>query len=281
VRPEAVVEVGRPQVELVRRRAAGRPDVPTLLYAPTWEGWSSDQDYSSVSTHGALLLRAVLEHPDPVRIVYRPHPYIGRRNSRTKAAHQELVEMIRAANATAGIAGDHVMGAEHGQEWPPSGSAAEDEVTAVARGEERLRALPAHAHVVVEPGSLPLISCFNTADGLVTDVSSVLSDFLQSDKPLGVCAGPGQQAEDFVAAFPSADAAEVLPPEEAAVRGFLDVLTGRRSDPAAERRAAVRRAVLGPGEPSATARFADAVAALSDRAHRSKADITESRPSPT
>ncbi|MPY86196.1 MAG: hypothetical protein GEV00_23880, partial [Actinophytocola sp.] len=46
VRDEAIVEVGRPQLDVIERpgvrpRAGGEP--LTVLYAPTWEGWNDDE----------------------------------------------------------------------------------------------------------------------------------------------------------------------------------------------------------------------------------------------
>ncbi|MGY1691164.1 hypothetical protein [Geodermatophilus sp. SYSU D01105] len=267
LRPDALVEVGRPQVDLVRQAPAQAPGVPTLLYAPTWEGWNRDQDYSSVATHGVALVRAVLQHPQPIRLLYRPHPYTGRRDPAAAAAHREIVALLQDANATAGVEGATVLEPEAPAQPDATRSAADVEAEAVARGEERVRLLPESAHVVVTPAALPLVSCFNVADGLVTDVSSVLSDFLVSDKPVGVCATSGQDPDDFVAAFPSTRAAMILTPSPRDVTGLIDVVTGRRPDTTAERRRSVRRELLGPPGPAAIVRFGDAVTALAGRAH--------------
>ena len=54
----------------------------TVLYAPTWEGDADYNDYTSVDTLGASIVRAVLAVPD-VRLVYKPHPKVV--TSRTPA----------------------------------------------------------------------------------------------------------------------------------------------------------------------------------------------------
>ncbi len=267
VRPEALVEVGRPQVDLVRPAPAEPPAVPTLLYAPTWEGWNRDQDYSSVATHGVALVRAVLAHPQPVRLLYRPHPYTGRRDPAAAAAHREIVALLREANTGARLDGHTVVTPGAPVQADPTRSSADLETEAVVRGEGRLRDLPAGAHLVVTPAAVPLVSCFNVADGLVTDVSSVLSDFLASDKPVGVCTTPGRDEAEFVAAFPSTRSARLLTPSPDDVAELVDVVTRRRPDTTAERRHVVRRELLGPSGTPAAERFADAVTSLAARAH--------------
>ena len=109
LRPDAVVEVGRPQLALVRTAAEGFPDLkapaspPTLLYAPTWEGWGEDQNYGSVVTHGERLVRALLSQEPPVRILYRPHPFTGRRSTAAAEADARIRALLQDANAAAGL----------------------------------------------------------------------------------------------------------------------------------------------------------------------------------
>ena len=169
--------------------------MPTILYAPTWEGWNADQDYSSVATHGETLVRAVLASSQPVRLIYRPHPYTGRRSSAAASANRTIIALLREANDAAGHTAATVLARAPSSQAPVS--AAEAETAAIAEGEERLRSLPAMSHVVVPPNCAPLVSCFNVAAGLVTDVSSVLTDFLVSDRPVGVCNPRGGDITEF------------------------------------------------------------------------------------
>jgi len=74
---------------------------------------------------------------------------------------------------------------------------------------------------------MSIIDCFNSADALVTDVSSVAPDFLFSEKPFAITAMVGTHAE-FEADFPLARAAYVIDPE-APFEEQLDFLLG--SDP--------------------------------------------------
>ena len=263
VRPDALVEVGRPQLDLVASVPAVRPQVPTLLYAPTWEGWNREQDYTSLAVLGEEIVRAVLAHPTPIRLLYRPHPYTGRRDPRVAAAHRRIVRLLAEANAGAG----HRVATElAGAGSTSTGvlSAAERERRAVAEGFHALEVRPAGAHVVVPPGSAPLVSCFNAADGLVTDVSSVLSDFLARGRPLAVC-DPRAAGASFLERYPTARAGTVLQPGAGAeLPQFLRVVTGEAPDPTAPARERVRAAVLGPAEPSAVCRFEAAARSLAE-----------------
>ena len=266
VRPDAVVEIGRPQLAPVRQRTGTPPAVPTLLYAPTWEGWDDESDHSSLTAQGEALVRAVLASPTPVRLVYRPHPYPGRRSPAVAAAHRRIVALLRAANEAAGYGSATLPAARPTGDAPQS--AAERERLDVAAGEARIAALPAGASVLVEPGAVPLASCLNACDGLVTDVSSVLSDHLATDKPLAVCDSRGIGPDRFVDRYPAAAAGPVLPPDLTGLASFLAVVRGDSPDEHAARRAAVRRSVLGPE------RFAAAVDALARRSRNAQSGPT-------
>ncbi len=260
VRPEVFVEVGRPQLELVRPAGDTRSPVPTLLYAPTWEGWNAEQDYCSVATHGEHLVQAVLASATSIRLLYRPHPYTGRRSRAVAAAHRRIVALIDEANAQAGLSGTGSTG-----QAPPASratSAREQHEAEVRAGEQWLRQLPTQGHAVLTPHEVPLISCFNVADGLVTDVSSVLSDFLASGKPIAVCNPRGRAAGEFTATFPAVAAGTVLPPQQQDLSAWLAVISGAVPDPAAATRAAVRQHLLGPDHPPASRRFVEAAERL-------------------
>src|SRR5206468_5383783 len=94
VRPDVIVEVGRPQAG----GSPAGPPIPTVLYAPTWEGWGDDPHHSSLALAGPALIRALLAVPG-LRVIYRPHPLTGRRDPALRAAHAEVVRALRAAGA--------------------------------------------------------------------------------------------------------------------------------------------------------------------------------------
>jgi CDP-Glycerol:Poly(glycerophosphate) glycerophosphotransferase len=84
------VRVGRPQVPALPPRPV--PAVPTVLYAPTWEGAQASMSYSSVATHGADLVRSLAEAG--FRVEYRPHPRTGANRGDIAAADAALRRVV-------------------------------------------------------------------------------------------------------------------------------------------------------------------------------------------
>jgi hypothetical protein len=71
-----LVPVGRPQLDLRPPGVLPSSDRRTVLYAPTWEGETAADDYTSVDRHGPTIVGAALELQD-VRVVYKPHPRVA------------------------------------------------------------------------------------------------------------------------------------------------------------------------------------------------------------
>ncbi len=136
------------------------------------------------------------------------------------------------------------------------------DAAAIARIHDRLRAdteLTGRPHLwgAAAETERGIFDCINASDAMVSDVSSVVSDYLFSGKPFAMVAVPSAPAE-FVAEYPVARAAYV-------VRGDLNNLDEcleqmLRSDPKAGVRAEIRVDYLGdfPAEHYASA-FVDAV----------------------
>ncbi|GAA3227323.1 CDP-glycerol glycerophosphotransferase family protein [Actinocorallia longicatena] len=95
VRDEAIVEIGRPQIEAIRRGPSGNERF-TVLYAPTWEGWTADADECSVGPLGTGIVEDLLAAG--VRVLYRPHPLTGRRSPAVAAAHRGLLARLEVAD---------------------------------------------------------------------------------------------------------------------------------------------------------------------------------------
>jgi len=94
-----LVEVGRPQVDVHTSGPALPQDGRSVvLYAPTTEGDVPSMRYSSVATHGVPLVRSLLSAGD-VRLIYRPHPRLGRTVPAYRDAHEEVLHLIQNANA--------------------------------------------------------------------------------------------------------------------------------------------------------------------------------------
>lgn len=103
---------------------------------------------------------------------------------------------------------------------------------------------PPGSHLTSEAtANLSIIECFNRSDALVTDVSSVASDYLQSGKPFAVVdmgAAGGRDAD--ATAFPILRGAYVLDAGSDVSAGLADLL---ETDPQAAARAELRTAYLG------------------------------------
>ena len=204
--------VGRPQVHGIGPTPrVGDEEVPTILYAPTWEGVNTLQEYSSVSAVGLRIVEAVLGSPTPARLVYKPHPFTGQRDAKYRAVDAAIADRVRQAAMLSGI-----------------------------------------DHKVVRGG--PIEPWFNRATAMFTDVSSVVSDFLASEKPLAVFNHTGHggvplDEETFRREYPSASAATVVAPDGSGIDELVAVATGRVPDERAEDRARLATYLLGePGK---------------------------------
>lgn len=219
VRDEDIVEVGRPQlggIEVGAGPLGGRE--LTVLYAPTWEGWTNDPAHTSLVRTGPALVSRLLSLGN-VRVIYKPHPLTGT----VSAAAEKADAAIRASISRAG-----------------------------------------GRHRTVLAGGPSLYECFNESDLLVADISSVLSDFIASEKPYVVPNLTGLDESTFRQRFRSAGEAYLLDPAADRIGAILDLV--RESDPLAAARRELKQYLLGPNEPDAMTRFAMAVDAAFDAA---------------
>lgn len=197
--------VGRPQVDRVvqSEEHIGGVEVPHVLYAPTWQGYRGDSNYSSLP-HAESLIASLIERG--VRVTFRPHPY-----SYADPASKALLERVKAilAEDSERTGRAHVFG-----------KPAEDERT--------------------------IVDCFNEADAMLADVSSVIPDFLFSNKPFALVATL-PDLDEFVAEFPLASVAYVVDDDLANLNVVLDDLLKR--DPIREERIRARAHYLGDFPP--------------------------------
>jgi len=111
-------------------------------------------------------------------------------------------------------------------------------------------------HEVVTP-ERSLYDCFNLADVLVGDISSVVSDFLASEKPYLMANLHGLPAEQLREQFPSAAGAYLLGANGSGVDAALAAI--RSGDPMASERHAARLHLLGSTPPGDLSAFATAI----------------------
>jgi hypothetical protein len=292
VRDEDIVEVGRPQLAPIDTTGATPDPILTVLYAPTWEGWTGDKYHTSVAVMGPALVRLLLDHAPHVRLLYKPHPMAGKDSAAVRRAHQKIVNMIAEANAardargewstdpartaaartrlqelTATLSGLGGGGDAELEEAEASRAAAVPDVAGDARHRETLaeaertywEAEGWWRHRVVT-GSVPhLYGCFNRADLLITDVSSVVADFIASGKPYVVTNGANLPDEEFVRQNPSTSAAYLLGRDCSGLAAILAAVSADGEDVMAPRRRELKRYLLGADEPDAMSRFTQAV----------------------
>ncbi|MGW1029255.1 hypothetical protein ACWD4J_37195 [Streptomyces sp. NPDC002577] len=287
VRDEAVVEVGRPQLAPVRRAEESPVSPLTVLYAPTWESWEPVPGVTSITESGELIVKALLSAPVEVRVLYKPHPYTGVRDPRAKRAHERIVALLEAANAARGADPvDPALTAERARveaRWRAAlaqGRPRADEAErardalltpAVAGALDRLAARreslfwaahPPSRHVVIDAKGPHLYSCFNQCDLLVSDISSVVSDFVASGKPYAIVDGAELGEQEFRRRYTAALGAFVLTPDAAGLHDVLLIAAGKEHDTMRETRADLKNYLLGPDEPDSMTRFNRAVRRL-------------------
>lgn len=273
---EDIFEVGRPQLAGIRRESTDRGGPLTVLYAPTWEGWTDAPQNSSLVSMGPAIAEHVLNHSDNVRLIYKPHPLTGTRSPAARAANEKIIELINEANmrrsavmgasatcdraivdqltmivesidATAvGTDADEAMIARDSAQLHQDAAARAGEL---ATDWSRIywAAQPNWAHRVVTAALPTLFDCFNHTDLLVTDISSVVADYLYSEKPYVVTNSGARPHTEFRSLYPTAGAAELLDPDCATLAGIVAEI-GSGIDRFAQRRRELKEYLIGPDE---------------------------------
>ncbi|MFI5673177.1 hypothetical protein [Streptomyces cellulosae] len=295
---DAIVEVGRPQLAPIRLDADHTPGpLPVVLYAPTWEGWSDDDCHTSLIPMGVTLVEKLLA--ENVRVIYKPHPLTGKRSREATEADRAIRAMLNADNeqreaaqTQAAVAAAAPRLAEiQAQLDALTGRSVGDyaEQTRTARvpgldGADEWQALRTEWHRVfwesrgqirhnVILKQLPtLYECFNQADILVSDVSSVVADFVASLKPYVLTNAQDLPDDEFRAAYTTAGGAYLLDRDCTRLPEILRSVREPRHDPMALDRRTLKEYVLGPDSPTSMERFNTAVNTL---AARSEAELAE------
>ncbi|MFI0818060.1 hypothetical protein ACH4TX_17035 [Streptomyces sp. NPDC021098] len=298
VEDKDVVEVGRPQLAPIRPYAgAPTAEYTTVLYAPTWEGWDGNPGNTSVILAGENIVRELLADPK-VRLLYKPHPMTGSVDRRAGHANDRIKAMIAEANTKR-------SGAR-----PPADAAAElnrraDELnqltsTSFRRSADEIErmkiqgtpddnraagvtaatiawenaywaSLPEWEHQIVTGPRPAIFACFNQADVLISDVSSVVSDYLTSEKPYAVANTSGMTEEEFRSNFPTVRAATILTPEASEVPELLESVRAPEKDTLVAARAELKVHLLGPSDPPSLVRFDEAAQRLCRKADERRA----------
>ncbi|MFB6845437.1 hypothetical protein ACFCXS_11345 [Streptomyces sp. NPDC056373] len=299
VRDDDIVEVGRPQLAPIRTWQ-GVPEgrIPTVLYAPTWEGWDGNPGNTSVVLAGENIVQQLVQADPPVRVLYKPHPFTGNVSKEAGAAHRRITALVQkaaaeraintrfvadtAAQAQARAELDRIQarlaqlsgsGGDRGDE----AVATRDGLVDVARHEEvaRLRAewndaywrsFPSWEHRVITGAEPRLYDCFNVSDAMVSDISSVVSDFIASGKPYAVTDSAEVGVEEFKRNNTAVRAAVILSNSADELGELLGAVRVPDADPLAGDRKELKQYLLGPDEPTSLEQFNTAVANLALKA---------------
>lgn len=298
VRDDEIVEVGRPQLAPIDTSGETPDPMFTVLYAPTWEGWTGDRFHTSVAVMGPKLVRTILDHAPHVRLLYKPHPMAGKNDPAVRKAHQKIVKMIATANAKRDASGDWRvdrvgdtaarnrladltarlarLNRERGEEVDEaeqSRVAAQPDIAGDALWRDTVAectqaywdAEAPWRHRVIT-GTIPhLYECFNRSDLLITDISSVVADFIGSGKPYAVTNGADLPEDLFHTQNPSASAGYLIGRDCASLEGILRTVQSEGEDPLAERRRELKHHLLGADEPDSMTRFTNAIDALAEK----------------
>ncbi|MEU0490620.1 glycerophosphotransferase [Nocardiopsis sp. NPDC006139] len=287
VRTDEVVEVGRPQLDSIRTDTAPNA-VRTVLYAPTWEGWTDEPGNTSLIDAGPALIAGLLKAEPRVRVLYKPHPFTGIRSGRARRAHQKIVALLEAANKAAGhserdtrelaaldrrlAAFDDDRGAtdeaHNSREEGKADPALIEELAALTEEWHRVywEGQPDTAHLVIQGPRPSLYSCFNQADLLISDISSVVADFVATEKPYAITNCEGITHDEFRVKHPTSSAAYLLDPDGTGLDTALAAVHLDGADEMEERRRELRTYLLGPSDTSSMSRFTAAVDDLYERA---------------
>lgn len=210
VRTGQIEHVGRPQAEMLLTKAAPGAAVKILLYAPTWEGFVSEAQYSSVGPMALEILQQLSGAPD-CHVLFKSHPYTGLRLKPLKQTLRQIRQLCQ----------------KQGWEY-------------------------------IDP-SVSIHDVMNRSDLLITDISSVLNEYLVTNKPIILCVNEQFSDADLETQFPSSAAAYKL------LHGGFNVATTlaqiRANDPLAAKREWVRGESLGRFEGSALERFKSVIQA--------------------
>ncbi|MFF8692577.1 hypothetical protein ACF08W_10255 [Streptomyces sp. NPDC015144] len=313
VRDEDIVEVGRPQLASIQTWTGTQKNpIPTVLYAPTWEGWDDNPGNTSLLLAGENIVRRLLEAERPVRLLYKPHPFTGTRSAKAKAVHLRITAMIeqaateratdpRWAEQAAALKGDQAAaraelariearlaelegGAGAGRDEAETSrdslaDPAREAETARLKDEWNAASWRAQGwweHRVITGARMRLYDCFNESDAMVSDISSVVSDFIASGKPYAVTDSAELGEEEFRRQNTAVRAAVILSNSAAELDELLAAVTDPAADTRAEGRRELKNYLLGPDEPTSIVQFDNAVKALSAKSEARNTGVAKS-----
>ncbi len=117
-----------------------------------------------------------------------------------------------------------------------------------------------NGHRVTADDDLSLAECLSSADILLSDISSVATDYLYTERPVITADPQGLSQADFVGAFPTQASSYLVGPNLEGLNQAIDLALGE--DPLAAARVAMKKRVLGDTPNGPQAAFAENVSRL-------------------
>ena len=145
IHPNQFKRVGRPQLKNLKRSTGNTP-IKTILYAPTWESPDQLNNYSSVKDFGLELLKFLASQCPEIKIIIKLHPLTG-------SVDKSLIKTIEQM---------------------------ESYVTGLNLNQQRSKEQMHEFHGV--KSNISISELYDKADCLMCDISSVLGDFLYTNK---------------------------------------------------------------------------------------------------
>lgn len=251
-----IVEIGRPQLDELAAMPVRPAEYPTLiLYAPTVPDPDGGLPQCSLVTFGVDLVRWLLDEPD-VCVLYRPHPEIELAAAPVRGAHRRIVGLLgREARVPAPAAPGPTSRDElsiAGAMTSRMSRTERDAALEVWSRKQLERVRHDQRHLYAPGPHFSLRTCFAAADGMICDISAVVSDFVVTGKPYAVT-NPDDYATYAERHFTTRGGYIVAPDG----RGLDELLTAARGDGDALRstRIALREQVVGPAKPPALERM--------------------------
>jgi hypothetical protein len=90
-------QIGRPQLDFLPPDRSRQTQVPTVLYAPTYEGDRPSMAYGSVASHGVGVVSSLIRAG--YRVIYRPHPMTGTLSEPYRRADRRVRDLLGRTNA--------------------------------------------------------------------------------------------------------------------------------------------------------------------------------------
>jgi len=91
---EQLVNIGRPQLDLIKSMKLDTKGKKVILYAPTWESSDIVTRYTSVEDKGIDIVKNILDS-NKYYVIYAPHANLGKNDRIIKKKHKKILRMIK------------------------------------------------------------------------------------------------------------------------------------------------------------------------------------------